>query len=215
MTIRSRVRLRKQSSRRPGPASLDSRRRPIAVRRTADRRIVRPRAASENFVASRPSCQVGAAVCRGVNIGRGRVVKAIFPDVAVHIVQAKPVGRKCTGRRRRGPEYASGTLVISPKFIGHIAICRGGDALPITLAAYGPALTAIIRQIGGDRGANIERASRSRATGVLPLCFGGQTNASSPVNSARRRQNSSAWFQVMVSTGRLSPLKKDGDRSSP
>src|SRR5271165_6044798 len=150
------------------------RRHPIAVRRTADRRIVGPRAAAENFFATRRSCQVDAAVSRGVNIVRGRVVKAIFPDIAVHIVQAKSVGGECPRRRRRAPEYAGGTLVVSARFIGHPVICRGGDALPVAFAAYGPALTAIIRQIGGDRRASIERAGRSRTAGVFPLCFAGQ-----------------------------------------
>src|SRR5271170_2457695 len=93
----------------------------------------------------------------------------------MHIIQAKLVGGKCPWRRRRRPEYAGGALVISPRFIGHTIICVGGDGLPVGLAAYGPALTAIVRQIGGDRRAYIERAGRSRATGVFPLRFAGQT----------------------------------------
>src|ERR1700735_173795 len=145
----------------------------IAVGGTTDRRIVRPRTAPQHpQVAGRR--KVGAAVCRGVRIVSARAVETIFPNVAVHVVEAEPVRGECPGRRCCPAELARWALVIGSRAVSPAVIDTGSDAPAIVVAAYGAARSAIVCQFRRDRRSHIEWAGRPGATGVFPLGFARQ-----------------------------------------
>src|SRR5207244_3876634 len=122
----------------------------VAVGRAADRRVVRPRAAAQYPLAVRGPREAGAAVPRDVGIVGIPHVEAVLPNIAVHVVETKPVRRECPRRRRLASEDPSGAFTIGARFIPLVAIDVGGDALAIACAAYRTAGSPRVPRLGGD-----------------------------------------------------------------
>src|SRR3984893_12772695 len=165
----------------------------VAVGRAADGRVVRPRAAAQDPLAVGRSREVGAAVHRDICIVGTRPGQAILPNIAVHVVEAKPVGWKCPRGRRFASKNPSGALTVGARFILLIVIDVRGDALAVAFATYPAAGSTIVRELGGDGRPEMKGSPRARAAGIFPLGFARQ-----PIGPPGDRREAQAKFCRLV-----------------